>query len=198
MFDPEGFKFSDLKELYNRQPGRITEDFLPENLEAIIFNGRRMRPLYKFKNILKRLSNPNITDKKKKRHLYILLGSVFLAAVGTHMELHPIGGCLREGDCYELIYVFDLAASYISSSAGYMLFYESSIPVGVTAVTIVTIYRASNLMNSWKSTKNSPRFDPINFNSEIGKEIRIKFAKKAGAYPSDHEQLESSEFHDSW
>ena len=183
----EGFKFSDLKELFDRD-GNFVIKFLSENLEAIVFNGRRMKPLHKFwlpykwNHIKQRFGNPNITNKEKKRWRYIFWGLVSGAALITHMDLsYAVGDCIQKWDCSGFIYTFQEAATYLDDSWMFML-YESSIPAAGTAVIIGSLHWISNRANSWRSTKGSPEFDPINFDDKIGEEIRIKFAKKAGAY----------------
>jgi hypothetical protein len=184
--DPNGFTFATLSELYRRDENFVHR-FLKDNLEAVVYNARRMSPLYAgfFEywsvggHLRNRLFSPSpYSDRAQSVWMRSIGGVSLLAALMPHANLSYIGNCLS-GDCHEILYVFADSARYIDDSFMFMVS-QSIMPAALAAAGGGAVYWISRRVRSWLGTQNSPRFDLAIFNPDIGAEVRYNFAREAG------------------
>ena len=122
-----------------------------------------------------------------KRAFYVFMGGSIIL---PHANLgYAFERCLK-GECYEFYYIFSESYRYLDDSFMYMVS-QSLGPMATTAIGFGSLYWVSRKITAFRGTRNSPRFDLINYDSSIGSEVRDAFARSAGQiYEGDEVQLE--------
>ena len=177
-----GFDYEELSELYKTDENFLIK-YIEDNLEAFVYNGRRMTKLYSvaprsIDHVKKRVLYPvKLTPRAKNIWKFIALGSASLAIIAPHLESFSILRALS-GDFSELPYILDNTINTFNDPGGIpFLAKQSAVTLSSALLGIGSVYAISRVRSSLRATSNSPSFDVINYNTEIGRKTRAEYIR---------------------
>jgi len=175
----DGFEFKTLSALFKSHENIIVA-YLKDNLEAIIYNARRMTPLSWVapRDLWTRVKTPvPLREKAVRFWKNAFYGTLGLAFILPHANLrYSADRAFNHGEWYEFLYMFHESASYIGDSWGYMAT-ESIVPMAYTAAGFGAFFAVAKKITQFRGTRNSPKFDIINYNLEIGSDVRRQYTE---------------------
>lgn len=200
----EGFEHEVLSQLF-RQNEDFVFKFVKRNMNAIVYNGRSMTWLSPKWLPARAIMHPKFSflnpTKMSQRAKKIWIGAASLAGIlaipAPHIDLKYTVTSWLMREPGELKYALDKAYRLLDDPGAPSLMAMESLTAAAATLSFGgVVFLVSRGLNSLRSTRNSPMFNLLAYNEEVGAKVRAKFVKEANSVDEEGDRESLSDASD--